>query len=72
MQIKVEKNNEDITLRLCPLFGIYAFKKPIFLLFCCEGGRTAKCTQQTLPRCSNNSSSNSFPVPSAISSKIEA
>lgn len=50
----------------------YARKKPIFLLFCFEGGLTAKCSQQTFPCCSNSSSSNSFPVPSAISSKIEA
>ena len=37
----------------------YARKKPIFLLFCCEGGLTAKCTQQMFPCCSSKSSSKS-------------
>ena len=32
-------------------------KKMIRRRFCCEGGRTAKCSQQMFPCCSSNSSS---------------
>ena len=45
-----------LTSARCTVCG-QAFMKSIFLLFCCEGGLTAKCTQQTFPCCSSKSSS---------------